>query len=142
MEASVCIEQEGIVEEINDHRIRVKLRRDSVCGQCSAHALCNLSDISERIIESTDDTLNLKTGDVVGVAISRNMGNKAVFLGYLVPFLLLLSVLIALNSLGYSELFSGLVSVAVLIPYYLLIYLLRERLKNSFHFSVRKKEIQ
>lgn len=142
MEASACIEQEGIVEEITDHGIRVRLRRDSACGQCSAHALCNLSDISERIIESTDDTLNLKTGDVVGVAISRNMGNKAVFLGYLVPFFLLLSVLITLNSLGFSELLSGLVSITVLIPYYMLIYLLRDRLKNSFHFSVRKKEIQ
>ncbi len=142
MEASVCIEQEGIVEEITDHGIRVRLHRDSACGQCSAHALCNLSDISERIIESTDDTMNLKTGDVVGVAISRNMGNKAVILGYLVPFLLLLSVLITLSSLGFNELLSGLVSVAVLIPYYLLIYILRDRLKNSFHFSVRKKEIQ
>lgn len=142
MEASVCIEQEGIVEEITGHRIRVRLRRDSACGQCGAHALCNLSDVSERIIESTDDTQNLKAGDVVGVAISRNMGNKAVFLGYLIPFLLLLSVLITLNSMGFEELLSGLISLAALIPYYLLIYLLRDRLKNSFHFSVRKKEIQ
>jgi sigma-E factor negative regulatory protein RseC len=142
MEASVCIEQEGVVEEIMDHRIRVRLRRDSACGQCSAHALCNLSDVSERIIESTDDTMNLKAGDVVGVAISRNMGNKAVLLGYFIPFLLLLVVLVTLNSMGFKELVSGLVSIAVLIPYYLLIYLLRDRLNNSFHFSVRKKEIQ
>ncbi len=142
MEASVCIEQEGIVEEIADHRIRVKLRRDSACGQCSAHALCDLSDISERIIESADDSLNLKTGDVVGVAITRSMGNRAVLLGYLVPFILLLSVLITLTSLGFNELLSGLVSIFILIPYYLLIYLLRDRLKNSFHFTVRKKELQ
>lgn len=142
MEASVCIEQEGIVEEITGHRIRVKLRRDSACGQCGAHALCDLSDISERIIESTDNIVNLKTGDVVGVAITRNMGNKAVFLGYLIPFILLLSVLITLNSLGFNELLSGLVSLFILIPYYLLIYLLRDRLKNSFHFTVRKKELQ
>jgi sigma-E factor negative regulatory protein RseC len=142
MEASVCIEQEGIVEEIAGQRIRVKLRRDSACGQCSAHALCNLSDVSGRIIEATDGSTNLKTGDVVGVAITRSMGNKAVIVGYLVPFVLLLSVLITLNSLGFNELLSGLFSISILIPYYLLIYLLRDRLKNSFYFTVRKKELQ
>jgi sigma-E factor negative regulatory protein RseC len=142
MEASLCIEQEGIVEEIADHRIRVKLRRDSACGHCSANALCNFSAISERIIETTGSSMNLKTGDVVGVAITRNMGNKAVFLGYLVPFVLLLSALIILNSVGLNELLSGMVSISVLIPYYLLIYLLRVRLKNSFYFTVRKKELQ
>ncbi|MBN1144613.1 MAG: SoxR reducing system RseC family protein [Bacteroidales bacterium] len=142
MEASVCIEQEGIVEEITNHGIRVRLHRDSACGQCGAHALCNLSDVSERIIEAADNSMNLKTGDVVGVSITRSMGNKAVILGYLAPFVLLVTMLIILNSLGFNELLSGLVSISVLIPYYLLIYMLRDRLKNSFYFTVRKKELQ
>ena len=57
MEASVCIEQKGIVEEITDHRIRVRIHRESACGHCSAQGMCNLADISERIIEATDDSI-------------------------------------------------------------------------------------
>jgi positive regulator of sigma E activity len=141
MEASVCIEQKGTVEEIIDHRVRVRIHRDSACGHCNASGICNLSDVSERVIDTSDNTFNLKTGDIVGITITRNMGNKAVLLGYLLPFLLLITVLIAFNALGVKEWISGFVSLATLVPYYMILYLLRDRLRKSFTFTVRKIEL-
>jgi sigma-E factor negative regulatory protein RseC len=50
-------------------------------------------------------------------------------------------VLILLNSLGMKEWLSGLISLAALIPYYFILYLYRDRLRKSFAFTVRKKEL-
>jgi sigma-E factor negative regulatory protein RseC len=141
MDASVCIKQKGTVEEIKNHRIRVRIHRDSACGQCNAIGFCNLSDVSERIIETNDNAQNLKIGDHVDVTISRNMGNKAVILGYLLPFLLLIAVLFFLNALAIEEWLSGLISLATLAPYYMLLYLFRDKLRKSFTFTIRKEEL-
>jgi len=140
MEASVCIEQEGTVEEISDHRIRVRIHRDSACGQCHVNGICNLSDISERIIETGDNRVDLKVGDIVGVTITRSMGNKAILFGYFLPFLLLITALIILDASGTKEWLSGLISLAALAPYYITLYLFRNRLRRSIAFSVRKNE--
>jgi positive regulator of sigma E activity len=142
METSVCIEQKGTVEEIVNHRIRVRIHRDSACGHCHASGICNLSNNTERIFETGDNTRNLKPGDQVDISITRSMGNKAVILGYLLPFVLLITTLITFNALGYKEWLSGLVSMASLFPYYLLLYLFRNQLRKSFTFTIRTKELQ
>jgi sigma-E factor negative regulatory protein RseC len=140
MGASVCIAQKGIVEEIVDHTIRVRIQRESACGHCNARSMCNLSDISDRIIETHDNGLDLKIGDFVEIAITRSMGHKAVLLGYLLPFLLVITILILLNALRLQEWLSGLISLGMLVPYYMFLYLLRDRLKKSFTFTLSKKE--
>jgi sigma-E factor negative regulatory protein RseC len=140
MEASVCIAQKGTVEEIVNHTIRVRIQRESACGHCNARSMCNLSDISERIIEAYDNGLDLKIGDFVEITITRSMGHKAVLLGYLLPFLLVITILILLNALKLQEWLSGLISLGMLIPYYMFLYLLRDRLKKSFTFTLSKKE--
>jgi sigma-E factor negative regulatory protein RseC len=139
MEASVCIAQKGIVEEITNHRITVRIQRETACGHCNASSMCNLSEIGERIIETVDEGRDYKIGDSVEVVISRNMGNKAVFLGYLLPFVLMVTVLILLNAAGLQEWLSGLISLGILAPYYFLLYLFRDRLRKNFTFTISKK---
>jgi sigma-E factor negative regulatory protein RseC len=140
MEASVCIEQKGTVENISSHNIRVRIRREASCGQCNARGMCFVGDGTERIIDISEFTPGLKIGDHVGIIITRSMGNKAILLGYLVPFLLLISTLIVLNLLGAKEWLSGLLSLASLVPYFILLYLLRNRLRKTFTLSARKNE--
>lgn len=141
METSVCIEQKGTVEEIFNHSIKVKIHRDASCSHCNAQGMCIITDDHERIIETHNTILNLEVGDHVDITITRRMGNMAVILGYLVPFLILLSFLILLNSLGLQELLSGLISMAVLVPYYMFLYLFRDKLRRTFAFSVRKTKL-
>ena len=66
------------------------------------------------------------------------MGNKAVVFGYLLPFVLLVTTLLLLTSLSLAEWISGLISLAALIPYYLILYLRREKLSRTFIFTIRK----
>jgi sigma-E factor negative regulatory protein RseC len=140
MEASVCIQQKGTVEEFTGHNIRVKIHREASCGHCGAKGLCYIGEGTERIVEISDFSPGLKTGDTVGISISRSMGNKAVVLAYLVPFILLMTTLIVLNFSGVREWLSGLLALFGLVPYYILLYLFRNRLRKTFMLSARKNE--
>jgi sigma-E factor negative regulatory protein RseC len=66
------------------------------------------------------------------------MGWKATLLAYVIPFMLVLITLLVLNSLQTDELLMGLGSLAILVPYFTALYLGRERLRNSFSFTIRK----
>jgi sigma-E factor negative regulatory protein RseC len=140
METSVCIQQKGTVEEFTGHNIKVKIHREASCGHCGAKGLCYIGEGTERTIEISDFSSDLKIGDTVAISIARSMGNKAVMLGYMVPFIILLTTLIVLNSSGAREWLSGLLAIISLIPYYILLYLFRNRLRKTFLISARKNE--
>jgi sigma-E factor negative regulatory protein RseC len=78
------------------------------------------------------------TGDAVRVEVSKNLGMKAVALGYVYPFLVLMAVLVGLISLGMAELKAGMFSLLSLVPYYLLLFLFRNRIDSKFTFSLKK----
>jgi positive regulator of sigma E activity len=138
MNTSVCFEQKGIIESINDNRITVRIDRGSACGHCSAQGLCNLAESTERIIEVNNSTQLFSIGEWVQVTMSRSMGNKAILLGYFIPFILLISTLLILSAFGFPDLIAGLVSLLILIPYFIILYIFRERLRRTFSFSIHK----
>lgn len=138
MKASVCIEQKGVVEMVSDQEIQVKIMRNSLCGPCSVKGLCFMGESAERIIHITDFDKLLKKGDTVSVVITKGKGNRAIILGYLLPFLLMLSVLITLSTMSFPEWFSGISSLAILIPYFILLHLFKNRINKVFYFSAYK----
>ena len=75
--------------------------------------------------------------DNVVVLMKKSMGYGALFLGYVFPFILVITVLIILAALPVTELIAGLGSLAILIPYYLVLYFFRNRISNKFEFSVK-----
>jgi positive regulator of sigma E activity len=139
MGSSACVEQRGTVEQIAGHYIRVRVHREASCGDCKASGICFMGEGKERELEINNFTPGLKVGDHVEVIISRSLGNKAVFLGYMVPFIILLTSLLILNAFGANDLFSGIVSILAIMPYFLILYLLRNRLRKTFTLSARKK---
>jgi sigma-E factor negative regulatory protein RseC len=138
MNTSVCFEQKGIIESVNDNRITVRIDRGSACGHCSAQGLCNLAESTERTIEVNNSTESYSVGEWVQVTMSRSMGNKAILLGYFIPFVLLISTLLILSAFGLPEWIAGLVSLLILVPYFIVIYIFRERLRRTFSFSIHK----
>ena len=63
-------------------------------------------------------------------------GNKAAVLAYLIPIILLLAVLFVCLGLGLSEGLSALISIVALIPYYIVLYMKRNKLKRQFDYIV------
>ena len=138
MEDIVCVEQEGTVEEIAGHSVFVRIRQISACGNCHARSLCSMIGMKDKLIEADDHSLKLVPGETVNVIMKRSMGNRAVLLGYVIPFMLLITALLVFNSVTGEEWMAGLISVAVLVPYYYILHLLRDRLKKVFTFTLRR----
>jgi sigma-E factor negative regulatory protein RseC len=138
METSVCVEQKGVIEEITGSAVKVRIHREALCGDCSARGMCILSENSEQIIETRSTLSHLQTGDHVAVRITRSMGNKAVLLGYFIPFIILMTSLILLNRNVSNDLITGSLSIGFVLFYYLFLYLFRNQLKRTFNFIISK----
>jgi len=79
---------------------------------------------------------NYKIGDEVIVYMKKSLGQKAVFYGYLYPFLLVLISLIAMLAITSNEGLSALTALALLVPYYYIIYKLKDKLSTTFEFKI------
>jgi sigma-E factor negative regulatory protein RseC len=75
-------------------------------------------------------------GDSVVVSASRDVANKALLLSFGVPFLILVSVLLIMLKLISEEGIAALVSLLALIPYYVALYFLRDRIQQKIAFSI------
>ena len=56
MDTNNCIEQNGIIEEITDNRIRVRIKSFSACENCQTRSICNLIDSQDNSIEVIGNT--------------------------------------------------------------------------------------
>jgi len=140
MDASVCIEQKGVVEEIINRTAMVRIHRESMCGECNVKGICNLSDEAERIVEIHQVSDNIHKGDHVLVSVTRSMGNKALMLGYLFPFLILITTLALFNSVKLKDWLTGTLSILIVIIYYFALWLFRNLLRRTFSFKISKPD--
>lgn len=126
----------GSVQYIDDERIEVKILSLSACSSCHAKGACSAADMEEKVVdvENAHDH-EYKVGDVVNITMNQSAGNKAVMLGYFLPFLLLVIVL-GVSLSFFNEGVAGLLSVGSLIPYYLILYYTRHLQKKTFTFRL------
>ena len=130
------IEHKGTVQKSDDKSVTVLISSASACSGCHAEGSCNLSGVKEKIVE-VNGNHEFSPGDNVVVLMKKSMGYSALFLGYVFPFILVITVLIILAALQVTELIAGLGSLAILIPYYLTLYFFRNRISNKFEFSIK-----
>lgn len=124
--------------EINPDFITVEIVAESACATCHAANLCGTADATHKAISVRTTLGDWKIGQEVLVLLRRSMGFKAVWLAYAIPLLVLLSSLLGLNALGMGELASGLASIGLTALYYLVLWLLRDRLKNEYSFYIKE----
>ena len=128
----------GIVKSINGNKIEVSIIAKSACSSCHSKSMCSMSEMEEKIIEIYNFKENkYNLGDNVEVVMNLSMGNKAIFLGYGIPFVLLLSSLIITYNITNSEAISGIVVILSLGIYYFLLSLFRKKLQNTFSFRIK-----
>ena len=131
------ISHEGIVTKITDDELEIKILAQSACAACHAKSACGMGEQAEKILsvprpEGQEFQLNQK----VNVKMSIGQGNKAAVLAYLIPIILLLAVLFVCLGFGLGEGLSALISIVALIPYYIVLYLRRDRLKQKFEYTI------
>ncbi len=131
------IKHVGVVDEVDGDRIKVRIVQSSACSSCKAAGYCNSSESKEKIVDVYDkNALNLSTGDKVIVVASQRNGYFAVVLTSVIPLIILVVVLTACIFITDNEATSALISLCALIPYYFVIYLLREKIRDKLSFYI------
>ena len=128
----------GTIQKIEGKKVFVRVLAQSACASCHVKGACTVADLADKIVEvHSDTTSGIEVGDDVTVAMKQSLGTRAVLLAYLLPFLLVIASLIIILSLTGKELLAGLVSLIILVPYYLGLYLLRDRMRKTFYFEIQ-----
>ena len=131
------IKHEGIISEISENGIIVSLKGNVNCEGCKAQSACGVSDSNDKEIEISNPTQSFQLNEPVDVVLKRELGLKAVFWAYVFPFILMFLVLI-ITSLFLKEWVAGLFSLAILIPYYFMLFVLKDRFQKAFQVSILK----
>ena len=138
MSSSSEITHRGRIVSITPEVTTVEIVSEAACAACHAKGLCSLGDSTVKQVElPTRGWDNYAPGDEVTVALRASMGHKAVWLAYVIPLLILVAALLGTLAAGGSELLAGLVAIGAIALYYLGIWLLRDRLKDTYIFSIK-----
>jgi len=137
MDSAACIEQKGVIEAISEKSVTVNITSFSACANCHAKKACTFIDTTSKLIEVPVAGSKYSVGETVHVFMKRNLGLKATFIAYILPLIILITSLLILTSLKMNELFVGVITLVILVPYFLLIYHFRESLKNTFTFKLK-----
>lgn len=132
------ITHQGIVENIDDAHVFVRIVQTSACASCSVKGHCSSADSKEKVLEINTPYTSYKIGDHVTVVGETSMGMTAVLLAFFIPFLVLvISLFVFMSVLDGNELLSGLLSLGLLVPYYIVLWLNKTRLKKNFSFTIK-----
>lgn len=127
----------GFISKINSDSVIVTLEQNIHCDSCRAKSSCGISDSNTKEIEVLDSSDSFKINEQVDVILKKVLGLKAVFWAYVFPFILMFSTLI-IASVFWKEWIAGVLSLLILIPYYLVLYLLKNTLKSAFKILILK----
>lgn len=127
----------GIVVGIDGHRLQIRLLQTSGCSACGSKDTCPSGGRRGRLLEvSVDDAGAYRPGSAVWVSCRRSLLPRAVGWAFGLPFLVVAGSLALLLALGLGEAAAGLLSLALLAPYYTGLWLCRKRMSRRFPLFV------
>ena len=99
---------------------------------------CNAAESKEKLIDVFCDSVapNLHIGQPVTVTTSGVVAAKALLWGFGLPFVLLVAVLVVVLLLTANEGLAALCALGSLIPYYFVLWLLRDRMRDELSFQI------
>ncbi len=118
--------------------LHVTIINESACASCHAKGACTVADYQEKEIEITHFTQTYTPGQEITILFKQSHGFKALSLGYILPCIILLITLIISLQATNDEGLSGILSLIILIPYYITLYFFRHHLKKIFKFEIEE----
>ena len=131
----------GEVIRIEGNSVFVRMTVNSACSACHAKGVCGVSESTEKIVEvETASAADFNIGESAEVALlSDSMGAKSVVLAYVVPFLVLTLMLVGSLMMGAGEGVAVLSALGGVAIYYVVLHLLRDKVKNKIKFIIIKQ---
>jgi sigma-E factor negative regulatory protein RseC len=134
------IKHDGIVIAVNgDGTVLVRIVQTSACAACKAKAMCASAESKEKEILAIGDGL-LAVGDEAEVIVQQKMGWKAILLAYMLPFIIMMTVVaIGNGQLGIREEVIGTAALCAMGVYYIVLGFFKDKIQKDFSFTARKK---
>ena len=145
------IKHDGIVIAVNsDGTVRVRIVQTSACAACKAKAMCASAESKEKEIVALfvgeeakrreGERQDIKLGDEVVVMVQQKMGWKAILLAYMLPFIVMMTVVAIGNGLlGIREEVIGTAALCAMGVYYIVLGFFKDKIQKDFSFTARKK---
>ena len=129
------ISHSGIIQSITEGCIKVQIVQTSACAACKVASHCNAAESKVKIVDvMCNDVEGYQKGQQVVVWASKDVANRALLLGFGVPFLLLICVLMVALKLSANEGVAALVALGSLVPYYFVLWLMRDKIQKHISF--------
>ena len=128
----------GIISKVDGNQVEVTILVSSACSSCEIKGACSVSEVEKKsVLVTVNDPEKYSVNQNITIEMQQSMGTWAVLMGYVFPFLVLFCSLIILINLNIDEGMAGVISILLLIPYYLIIYALRNYIGSRFNYSIR-----
>lgn len=137
-EMSTNIEHQGIVESIDDEHVLVRITQTAACAGCKISGHCTSTESKDKLIDVYNDPLakTRHVGDIVTVVASRSAAGRALLLSFGLPLLLMLLVFFVATACGCSQGVAALLMLGALLPYYIIIWLMRYNIAEQIAFRI------
>lgn len=127
----------GVISEVANEEIKVKILSSGACGGCNMKSACNIAEMEEKeLIIPVKESKEYSVGQPVNIRMSVRQGNKAVVFAYLVPVIILIVMILTFSSTDMKDIYSALISISVVGIYYFILYLFRDKIKKQFSYEV------
>lgn len=136
---SKTITHDGVVIKTEGSNVHVQIVSHSACAGCHARGACTASDSKEKVIIAQSGGVEYSIGDRVTIIGSNSAAWYAVRLAFIYPILLAFIVLAGILVLTQSEVVACLGCLGVIAVYYLVLFLLRNKIETKFVFTLRKQ---
>ena len=132
------IRHTGVVLSTNGKMAHVEIVQTSACSACKAKSMCMSAESQQKEMDVMM-LEPLQTGDKVEVMVRERLAWKAILLAYILPFIVMLTVIVVLDFLTkWSEAVVGTLSLCAIALYYIGLSFFKHRLQTQFTFTARK----
>ena len=133
------ITHSGVVDSVEDGCIHVRIVQTSACAACKVASYCNAAESKEKMIDVfCDSVAAYKVGQQITVSTSGQVAAKALLWAFGVPFILLMVVLVLVLLLTGHEGWAALSALLALVPYYIMLWLLRDKMREQLAFRIEQ----
>lgn len=132
------ISHQATVIRATDREVEVEILACSACGNCKIRSACSMSETEEKKYTlPRPDGFSAVPGDTVNLVIGTKTGLLSVLLAYVIPVLVLVGSLALLVGLA-GEAAAALITLGLIMLYFIILYSLRDRLKKTIAIRIEK----
>jgi len=131
------VRHQGTVLAVEGTRVSVRIVQMAACAGCQVASQCHVHDMKEKVVEAECNGPTLpQVGDSVAVVASAATARRSLLLAFGYPLLLMLCVLVCMTLGRQDEDITALVMLGVLIPYYIILWFMRDRIRQKLSFWI------